>query len=53
VTAGCPAVVFLKPDEVPAPVELRELPTVSVEVLFVDSQGRPAHGGFLTLSGRI
>jgi hypothetical protein len=45
--------VFVRNDQNPVAVELRELPSVSVEVRYVDSQGRPTRGGFATLGGTI
>ncbi len=46
-----PVGVYLKEGETPAPVVLREMPSVNVEVRFVDSAGRPAPGGPVGLSG--
>jgi peroxiredoxin len=48
-----PAHLFFKKDQDPAAVGLRELPSVSVEVRYVDSNGRPSRGGFATLGGTI
>ena len=48
-----PAHVFVKKGNDPGAVELRELPSVSVEVRYVDSNGRPTRGGFATLGGTI
>jgi peroxiredoxin len=36
-----------------APIELRELESVNVEVRFVDSSGRPVRGGLISLSGKL
>ncbi len=48
-----PVQVYLKEDVLPPPVVLRELPTVRVEVRFVDSQGKPAAGSAATVGGII
>ena len=48
-----PVRVYLKDDALTEPVALRELPTVRVEVRFVDSDGRPARGSAAKLSGVI
>lgn len=48
-----PALIYFKKDQAPAPVELRELPTVRVAVRFIDSHGRPARGGPVNLYGMI
>lgn len=48
-----PARVYLEAKQAPAPVKLRELPSVRVEVRFVDSKGRPAPGSWVGLSGRL
>jgi hypothetical protein len=48
-----PAQLFVQKDQNPIAVELRELPSVSVEVRYVDSQGRQTRGGFATLGGTI
>ncbi|MHB1562097.1 MAG: carboxypeptidase regulatory-like domain-containing protein [Isosphaeraceae bacterium] len=51
VPAFHPVEVFLKDGETPAPVVLREMHSVNVEVRFVDSAGRPAVGGPVALWG--
>ncbi len=48
-----PAHVFVKKGEDPAAVELRELPSVTVGIRYVDSNGLPTRGGFATLGGTI
>jgi hypothetical protein len=48
-----PVQLFVRKDQNPVAVELRELPSVSVEVRYVDSRGRPTRGGFATLGGTI
>jgi hypothetical protein len=48
-----PVRVYLKEDALTGPVVLRELPTVRVEVRFVDSKGRPARGSAARLWGII
>ena len=46
-----PVRVYFKKGEQPAPVELREVPSVQVAVRFVDANGGPARGNAITLSG--
>ena len=48
-----PVGVYLKEGATPEPVVLQELPTVRVEVRFVDSKGRPARGNLTHLSGLL
>jgi Carboxypeptidase regulatory-like domain len=48
-----PVKVYLKEDVLPQPLVLREVPTVRVEVRFVDSQGRPAVGSPAKVWGLI
>jgi hypothetical protein len=48
-----PARVFLEEGAEPEPVVLREMPTVRVEVRFVDSLGKPARGSAVKLGGTI
>ncbi len=48
-----PAHVFFRKGQRPAAVELRELPSVSVEVHYVDSKGLPTRAGFATLGGTV
>ena len=48
-----PVQVYLKEGGLPQPVVLREVPTVRVEVRFVDSQGKPAAGSPATVAGII
>jgi peroxiredoxin len=48
-----PVRVYLKEDAPNEPVILRELPTVRVELRFVDSKGRPVRGSAAKLSGHI
>jgi peroxiredoxin len=48
-----PAHVFLEKGKDSAAVELRELPSVSVDVRYLDSNGHPTRGGFATLGGTI
>jgi uncharacterized GH25 family protein len=48
-----PARVYLKSRRATATVELRELPSVRLEVRFVDSKGRPAPGSWVGLSGTL
>lgn len=48
-----PMKVYLKDGVLPEPVVLRELPSVRVEVRFVDSQGKPAAGSPATIAGII
>ncbi len=53
VPAFRPVQVYLKEGETPAPVVLREMRSVNVEVRFVDSAGRPAAGGPVALWGIV
>jgi protocatechuate 3,4-dioxygenase beta subunit len=49
-----PVSVYLEQGVAPAPLELREIPTVNVTVRFVDSVGRPSRrSGPVTLTGFI
>jgi hypothetical protein len=48
-----PARVYMKEGVIPEPLVLHEMPTVQVEVRFVDSRGKVAAGGPATLSGII
>jgi hypothetical protein len=48
-----PVRVYLQEDVTPKPLVLREMPTVRVELRFVDSRGKPARGGVARLSGLI
>jgi hypothetical protein len=48
-----PTKAFLKEGIVPAPVRLREMPTVTIETRFVDSGDRPTRGSFVGLWGQI
>jgi hypothetical protein len=46
-----PVHVFLKEDSPPEPLILREVPTVRVEVRFVDAKGQPARGSATIITG--
>ena len=48
-----PVKVYMREDVAPEPLLLREIPTVRVEVQFVDSRGSPARGGAAKLWGII
>ena len=48
-----PGKVFLQEGVQPEPVIMREIPTVRVEVQFLDSQGLPARGNAVVLFGNI
>jgi peroxiredoxin len=48
-----PVKVYLRDGVVPAPLLLREMPTVVVEVQFVDSHGRPTRGCVTALWGSL
>ncbi len=48
-----PTKVYLREGIVPAPVTLREMPTVTIEARFVDSGERPTRGTFVGLWGQI
>jgi peroxiredoxin len=48
-----PVKFYLAKDVVPEPLVLREVPTVRIEVRFVDSQGRPVSWGTAKVSGLI
>jgi peroxiredoxin len=48
-----PVKVYLRDGVVPAPVTLREVPTVVVETQFVDSKDRPTGGYCVALSGAL
>ena len=48
-----PARVYFKSGEVPAPVELREVVSVRVEIRFQDTLGRPERGGTASLHGGV
>jgi hypothetical protein len=48
-----PARVYLKEGESPEHLVLRELPTVRVELRFVDSKGKPARGSTTLLQGLL
>jgi hypothetical protein len=48
-----PAKVYVREGATPSPVELRELPSVAVEIRFIDAKGNPARGGYTSLSGMI
>jgi hypothetical protein len=48
-----PVKVYLREGVLPQPLVLREVPTVEVEVRFVDSQGRPAAGSPAKVWGLI
>ena len=45
--------MYFKEGAAPEPLVLREMPTVRVEVRFVDSKGKPAPGGTTTLVGLL
>jgi Carboxypeptidase regulatory-like domain/AhpC/TSA family len=46
-----PVLIFIPKGEAPGPVELREVPSVVVEIGIVDSAGRPGQGGLVAFSG--
>ncbi len=48
-----PVRIYLKENVIPKPLVIHELPTVEVEVRFVDSGGKPSLGGLASLSGTI
>jgi AhpC/TSA family len=48
-----PVRIYLKENVIPEPLVLHELPTVEVEVRFVDSGGKPSPGGPAILWGAI
>ena len=48
-----PARVYLKEGASPEPLVLREMPTVRVEVRFVDSKGKPTRGSTTMLWGLL
>jgi peroxiredoxin len=48
-----PVGVYLKEGATPEPLVLREMPTVRVEVRFVDSKGKPARGSATQLWGLL
>ncbi len=48
-----PVRIYLKENVIPEPLVLHELPTVEVEVRFVDSGGKPSLGGPAVLWGTI
>ena len=48
-----PVRVYLKEGVTPEPLVLREMPSIRVEVAFVDSKGRPALGGPAVMWGTI
>jgi peroxiredoxin len=48
-----PARVYLKEEASPEPLVLRELPTVRVELRFVDSKGKPTRGSTTKLGGLL
>jgi hypothetical protein len=48
-----PARVYLKEEASPEPLKLREMPTVRVELRFVDSKGKPTRGSTTRLSGLL
>jgi peroxiredoxin len=48
-----PVKVYLKEGVLPEPLVLREVPTVRVEVRFVDPQGKPAAGSSARIAGVI
>ncbi len=48
-----PARVYLKEEASPEPLKLREMPTVRVELRFVDSKGKPTLGSTTMLGGLL
>jgi peroxiredoxin len=48
-----PTRLYFKNGEVPAPLELREIPTVAIEIRFTDTFGRPAHDGTVRIQGAV
>ena len=48
-----PARVYLKEEASPEPLVLREMPTVRVELRFVDSKGKPTRGSTTMLWGLL
>ena len=48
-----PVAIYLEDGVIPEPIVLHEVPTFEVSVQFVDSQGKPAAGGPVKLTGSL